>query len=340
MKKRNLQYAIFLIIVGLLLLDSSIVCALYSVDKSVSDNDNDIVIYIKSDVVVSGESILMGDIAKVTSGNVDANIAIGNIRLGRSPWPGHKRNFGLGDIKTLLYNRGVDLSHMRFEGANEVTVRLKSITISGDEIVSHAKGYLLNRLNSGNVQIEAIAQQIPNDQVVPFGSGDIKLRFSRASIGKSKRQVYLTINILVDGNIHQTIGITFNIKRFGNIVIANKMMKSGEVVHDGDIGLESVELTRLHGNVFNNKEDIIGKVLKRSLSSGQIITKNMVEEISVVKRGDNVVILIRAQALEVTARGVCQDDGAYGDLIRVVNVDTKKVLFCNVIDSGTVEIKS
>lgn len=337
MRKHGLRYSIF-IIIGLLLLDSSIVYALHSVDESVSGNS--IVIYIKSDVIVSNESIRMGDIATVTSNDIDVGMAIDNIRLGRSPWPGHKRNFGLGDIKTLLYNRGIDLSRIRFEGANEVTVRLKSITISGEEIVDHAKRYLLNRLNRGKDQIEAIAQQVPNDQVVPFGRGDIKLRFSRTSIGRSKRQVYLTINILVDGNVHQTIGITFNIKRFGNIVIADKIMKSGTIVHDGNISLESVELTMLHGNAFNNKEDIVGKVLKRSLSPGQVITKNMVKELSAVRRGDNVVILIRAPGLEVTARGVCKDDGAYGDLIRVVNVDTKKVLFCNVIDSGTVEIKS
>lgn len=338
MKKINLAIQIFLII-GLIIVSSGVAWSLN--DKKTLKSDTDIVIELKSSAIVSGKNIKVGDVATVKGKDIDLILSIDNMILGRAPWPGNNRTLGLGDIMTILFNRGVDLSGVRFKGANEVTVKVKSIVISGEEIANHAEKYLRNKLNHGKDE-EAVVelQHIPEDQIVPLGDGNVKLRFSRTSMGKSKKKVYLSINIVVNGNVYTTVGLMFNIKRFGSVVVTERVIKSGDVIRKGAVSLESVETTELSEDAFNNVEDVIGKVAKRSLRPGQIVTGKIVENMSAMKKGDIVVILIKSSGLEVTAKGICQEDGAYGDMVKVVNIDTKKVLYGSVLDSGTVEIQS
>lgn len=336
MKKIILAIQIFLII-GLMTVYSGTAWSLN--DIKISKPDVRIVIDLKSSATVHGENIRVGDIAAVKGKDIDRSLSIDNMVLARAPWPGNDRTLGLGEIITMLRNRGVDLSDVRFEGANEVAVKVKSTVISGEEMANHAEKYLRNKLNQGEQEAVVEIQQIPEDQIVPLGNGDVKLRFSRVSMGKSKMQVYLSVGVMVDGNVYTTVGMIFNVKRFGNVVVAKRAIKSGQIIQKDAVSLESIDITQLSGDLFNNVEDVVGKIAKKPLIQGQVITEKTVKNISAVKKGDSVVILIKSSGLEITAKGICQEDGAYGDIVKVVNTDTKKVLYGNVLDSGMVEIQ-
>ena len=339
MKIINLTIQISLIL-GLLTVPCGISWSLNDTKTSKESKlSADIVIDLRSSSVVNGKNITVGDIATVKGGDIDLSLAIDKLVLARAPWPGNDRTMGLGEIRMMLYNRGVDLSGVRFEGAREVTVNVESIVISGQELANHAEKYLRNKLmrEEGDVVMEL--QLMPDNQVVPLGNGDIKLRFARASTGRSKRHIYLSISIVVDGDVYKTVGLTFNIKRFGSIVVAKTTIKAGQVIRKGAVTIESVETTPLSGDTFDDIDDIVGKVAKRSLRSGQVITDEMLDDVAVMSKGDTVVILIRSPGLSIRSKGICEEDGTYGDMVKVINADTKKVLYGHVLDSGTVEVR-
>lgn len=312
----------------------------YSLDfTNTTKPAKEVVIDLKYEAVVKGDEIKLGDIATVKSNDIDLSVSIDSISLGKAPWPGHYRNFNVGEIMMLLRNRGMDMSMAKFTGAGEVNVSVKSITILGDEIAKYAESYLLNKMNENGEEVILELQQIPGNQIVPLGNGDIKLIFPRIGMGKNKKQIYLPVNIVVDGDIFKSIGLMFNINKFKSVVVAKNGIKQGQLISPDSVELENIETTQLSGQAFSNVNDVIGKIAKKSLSSGNIVTIETVENVYAVSKGDNVIIQIKSSGLKITAKGICMENGGYGDMVKVVNEDTKKVLYGNVIDSGTVEIK-
>ena len=135
MKKINLTIQTFLIL-GLIMTSCGV--AWSSNYTKTSKSSSGIVIDLRISSIVSGRNITVGDIATVIGEDIDLSLAIDSLVLARAPWPGRDRTIDLGEIMTMLHNRGVDLNGVRFEGASEVTVNVESIVISGQEIATHA----------------------------------------------------------------------------------------------------------------------------------------------------------------------------------------------------------
>lgn len=337
MEKTNLKIQIISLIGFLLLFGGISQSSNAGALKKVGAN---IEIDLKADSVVNGSKIKIRDIATVASADIDLSLFMDDLVIGNAPWPGNSRTIELSEIMTIMLNRGIDLSKVNFVGANEVNVTVRSLTISSDQIVKHATAYLRSKLSEDeDVDVVLELQQLPRDQVVPLGDGDVKLRFARVGMGRSKKQAYLSAKIIVDGDVYKSIGMMYNVNLFKNVVVAKRNIKKGDVVSGDLVRMETVETTRLTVESFDSVDEVVGKVASRSISSGNVVTKDVVKNISAVKKGDSVIILIGTAGFEIASKGICQQNGGFGDLVRVVNVDTKKVLYGNVINGGTVRIQ-
>ena len=311
----------------------------WSMREGKTERNNNIIINLKNHSIINGNSILISDIAYVESHDLDLILKIDSVALGRPPRPGSKRIIGRGEILRTLYNVGVEAVDVSFDGAEEVKIEVKYITITGDEIADHSQKYLKNKLNENNETSIVELQRIPNDQRVPLGSGNVKLRFSRVSVGKSGRQAYVSVNIVVDDSIYSSLGLTFDIKRFRRVVVATDGIRSGNVIRNDDVHIASVEVDRRFDNTFTSLDDVVGMEVKRSIRPGDVITEKSIKKRSAMLKGDRVVILIKSYGLEVRSKGVCQEDGGYGDIIKVMNLDTKKMLFGNILNAGIVMVE-
>jgi len=65
----------------------------------------------------------------------------------------------------------------------------------------------------------------------------------------------------------------------------------------------------------------------------------MFENVPVVNIGDKVDIVIEKGLIKVTAEGLVRQKGGVGDIIRVANLGSKKVVRVEVVDSVTVALK-
>ena len=302
-------------------------------------NSNNIIINLKDHSVINGTRILMSDVAYVESYDLDLLLKIDSVTLGRPPQPGNKRIIGRGEILRTLHNVGVDAAGVSFDGAEEVKIEVKYITITGDEIADHSRKYLTNKLDEDNETSVVELQKIPKDQRVPLGSGDVKLRFSRVSVGKSGRQAYLSVNIVVDNSVYSSLGLTFAIKRFRRVVVAADGMRSGNIIRNDNVHFASIDVSRIIDDTFTSIDDVVGMEVKRSMRPGDVITGKTIKKRSAMLRGDRVVILIKSYGLEVRSKGVCQEDGGFGDIIKVMNLDTKKMLFGSVLNASIVMVE-
>ena len=84
--------------------------------------------------------------------------------------------------------------------------------------------------------------------------------------------------------------------------------------------------------------DVTGTKALRPLAIGDTVLESFIAGRRAIERGDEVTVVASAGAVEVTAAMVASDGGQPGDVIRVMNPDTKRFLRARIVKAGIVEV--
>jgi flagella basal body P-ring formation protein FlgA len=90
--------------------------------------------------------------------------------------------------------------------------------------------------------------------------------------------------------------------------------------------------------IILSRQELIGKVARRTLLPGDTISLASVDNPRLVKIGANVRIIFIEGGLQITATGVAQQAGALGDMIRVRNQDSGLFVAGQVQADGSVQV--
>lgn len=98
------------------------------------------------------------------------------------------------------------------------------------------------------------------------------------------------------------------------------------------VGRADVRLTRptaehsryLTDNAFHSLEDVVGKVARRTLAEGQVLTPSMIEEPTLVRRGQTVRVVAIAAGIRVTTFARARQSGTQGELIYVETLEDRE----------------
>lgn len=85
-------------------------------------------------------------------------------------------------------------------------------------------------------------------------------------------------------------------------------------------------------------EELQGKVAKRTLLPGRYIPVAAIREAWLVEQGASVQVYFTAGALTISAAGVTLQPGAAGDLIKIRNIDSGKIISGTVMVDGTIKV--
>ncbi len=146
------------------------------------------------------------------------------------------------------------------------------------------------------------------------------------------------MDILVDGVSFRQVKCTFKIHVFDRIAVAARPIPPRQPLKAGDYRFEEQEVgTR--GAKFLGEDDVItGKILSRSLSIGMPILRAMLKLPDIVQSGSPVTMISRVNGVEVQMEGRALEAGHEGEIIRVKNIASNKILRGRIVDEFTVEI--
>ena len=113
------------------------------------------------------------------------------------------------------------------------------------------------------------------------------------------------------------VNVPFNIRVFGDYVVASRYLPFGQKIEPGDIRVIEGELNLLSDDVLRNPKAAYDRVLSRSLQMGSPLGLNDLKESSVVKVGDPVRLVLSGKDFEVSGEGIAQTSGMIGDMVRV-----------------------
>lgn len=126
------------------------------------------------------------------------------------------------------------------------------------------------------------------------------------------------------------------------VYVPARTLSTGEMIAEADLQILSVPARDLSSNAVVDLKSLVGMEVKRTLKEGTIIRKNAIAAPILVYKKELVTLTVETNQMRLTAQGQAMDDGAMGDVIRVMNLNSKKVISAVVSgkQSATVVVAS
>jgi flagella basal body P-ring formation protein FlgA len=148
-----------------------------------------------------------------------------------------------------------------------------------------------------------------------------------------------TVGIRCPGARTWTLYVPVQVKAMGQVLVASRGLTRGQALGADDFTVVLRDLASLPAGYVAIPEDALGKTAKRNIPAGSVISPSQLQAARVIRRGETVSILAHEGPLEVRMGGLALADGRPGELIRVRNVLTKKVLQGTVTPDGEIRVR-
>jgi flagella basal body P-ring formation protein FlgA len=161
-------------------------------------------------------------------------------------------------------------------------------------------------------------------------------------------EAYTTTDIIKGGRT--TIGVRCNaekkwsiftsavIKNYQMIVISSQPIQRGEIITRQQLAIEKREVTHLRDDFVTQIEQVENKQATRQLNIGTVLSLRSLAEPRLIKRGDKVVISTTKSDFSIKMNGTAMMDGTKGQLIRIKNQNSGRIINATVIEPGLVSV--
>lgn len=305
----------------------------------VAQGDAHAVIRLRTEGIVQGNLIRLGEIAEIVSNDAAREESLAGIELGPAPEAGASRWIDLHGLRDDLYRKGVNLTTVEFAGSRRVEVKRPDLPAPIAEEKSVAKeskdwnAIVLEMLEKnvaetgpwevgsfrlrilGDHAIEILKETNPSqwDLVVssPWQEGRQKVTLEIPSeTGKSTS--LLEVVIEVDRQVVVTTG---NLKRGHKITLDDLKIEPRPLRPDCPIE-----------SCFVSADDVVGLEVLHPISAEDIVLRSAVHAEPIVFRGSAVTVWIRQGTAELQLAAIAEEDGGLGEWIHAMNPDTRKRL--------------
>lgn len=139
-----------------------------------------------------------------------------------------------------------------------------------------------------------------------------------------------------------TVDILATVRLPDMVVAAKGPLAKGRIVQESDLVWQALPPTSSISTdeCFSDFESLVGKQLRRSVSTKQPIRRNEVSEPSVVQAGETVTIAVVAGSVLVESPGRAVESGAIDDVIQVEVLPQRKRITARVTAERRVEVIS
>jgi len=285
---------------------------------------------------VENSVVLVSDIAEVSGVSDSEKSRMLALKFCMSPAPDREIDYKASQVKGRLYNAGIDVEKVELVIPDRVTIHRKATTVTGDDIITQAVEYIKTRVPWAGDTLVVEAKASPQDIVLPYGNVEIVFKMDNRPRRYGVQSILAEIKL--DGATRRVISLTSYLRVMADVVHSSRDVPSGAILGEDDLEMSKVDLVMLRPGAYSTKSELIGKQVIRALSRGDLITHSTVADIPDIKAGDVVSIVVQGNGYQLSATGKALEKGYEGESIRVLNVNSKKILDAIVVDSGTVEV--
>jgi len=145
------------------------------------------------------------------------------------------------------------------------------------------------------------------------------------------------VGVRCTGSVRWTLYISVTVQSQAEVLVARSALERGAELTSADFQLENRRVPGALSAYVTDVGSLKGQRLRRPLAGGEPLTLDALAPAFLIHRGQQVVLLARAGALEVRTAGVALGDGRVSDSIRVQNVSSQRIVEGIVRSDSVVE---
>ena len=206
-----------------------------------------------------------------------------------------------------------------------------------DEIEKSAVDHLVKALPWDKESLEINVYYQGKDITLPFGKKDLIYKI----MGSSQRagRVPMILEIRVNDQFQKRIRLNTKVMVSQQVIKTKRAVKRGEILSNDEIRVETVQTERPSQNAITNIDHALGYEAARNLPVGKILIPNFIKRPALGNRGDKILIMAQKGGMTITTPGILKEDGYENAMVRVLNIESKKVIYGRLVDSNTVKVR-
>lgn len=129
------------------------------------------------------------------------------------------------------------------------------------------------------------------------------------------------------------------IKIYETVIVLSRPVQRGEFITRQHLAIEKRDVSKLRGDFVTQVEQVENKQAARYTQAGAILGLRSFIEPRLIKRRDKIIISAIRPAFTIRMNGIAMMDGTKGQLIRIKNENSGRIINATVIEPGLVSVK-
>ena len=322
-------------------------------------------ITLRETAAVGSEFVQMADLVTVNGCDEETAKKINLTFCGTAPGPGEERLIDISYIKMRLIQSGIDVSSVKFNGAQETSVSSAatieinwpdddfSPTLSGaikeiakppvetleDRLAGRIKNILVENeaVNPADIEIKIAAlgralKSAPEDSTI----ASIKQTGAR---GTATNAIFV-VELLTQGRRKLRGTVIARVRLLSNVVVAARDIPVDHAITAEDIEIARIPLTGSGRDYFRSTAEVIGMKCFADIRKGAPVVSGAADRPVVIKRGDVVRVEARCEGGNtcVKTTGIARQNGKVGDTIKISNASSGIEFMARVVGDKKVDV--
>ncbi|HYD30399.1 MAG TPA: flagellar basal body P-ring formation chaperone FlgA [Azospirillaceae bacterium] len=280
---------------------------------------------LKAQTFVNGDHIMLGDLFDGTGDDATRVVA-------QAPAPGRKAVFDAAYLARIAQAHRLDWHPAAL--TDRAVIERASQIIGTDEIRDTLARVLAPKLPAGRIQVDldnpSLQFHLPADQTP-------ELTVESATYVPSGSRFAAVVSVNPRSASPQRLSLTGRVVSMVDVPVLNRRVPAGEVVGSSDIDWVQVRADQA-GDIIATEAELIGRAARRHLQAGSPVRGRDIQAPRAVAKGSIVTMVLKTSALTLTAQGRALQEGAVGDVIRVTNTQSNRIIEATVAGTGVVSV--
>lgn len=265
--------------------------------------------------VVEAATVTLGDVFT----GLEAETA--SIEIGTSPAPGRRQVYDMATLTRLAQSH--DIAWRPLSRKDHVVITRAHQELRAASMLEEIRAEL-ERVNVGEEW--EIALDNPAARLVLAVDAEPSVGVSRFQINPRSGRFVATLQSPAMGEAKASIALSGRAHKLVEMPVLARSMRAGEVISEQDIDFDQMRETRVPRTAITDAGQLIGMSVRRYVRAGQTVSASQVSEPLAIRKGDVVTILLETPNMVLSARGRALEDGAVGDVIRVSNLSSRRLI--------------
>ncbi len=135
-----------------------------------------------------------------------------------------------------------------------------------------------------------------------------------------------------------SIYVPVRVRQEVEVAVLTRNLGRGALVDAQSVALQRLDTSSLGFGYFDRIEEVLGQTLRRAANAGTVLTPALVAIPPTVRRGEQVTLVAERGGIAIRATGRALADARTGDIVRVRNLSSDRVVEGTVRGPGQVTI--